>query len=151
MPGSALALVDRINAARAAPVLTGEVLPRADRGARARSWLDFSSMLETFSVAGSRYVATVGSGSRTEERIETNFRGLAEAAYKRHGPIFACCATRQQAFSEARFMYRQLRDGRPGDLFSKKTLDILRRPWRGATTGDLLSRMILDADLAGNA
>ena len=42
-------------------------------------------------------------------------------------------------------------NGRPGDLFGSRELEILERPWVGGTTGDLLSRMILDADFAGNS
>jgi phage portal protein BeeE len=150
MPG----VLDRIADARPArrpPALAGEVLPRG------RSWLDYASILESYSFGGNSYTAIVGSGgNQTEERIEANFRGLVEGAYKRHGPVFACMVVRMLAFAEARFMYRQLRSGRPGDLFSMRQdnggdLDILRRPWRGGTTGDLLTRMILDADVAGNA
>ncbi|HUR74442.1 MAG TPA: phage portal protein [Sporichthya sp.] len=54
-------------------------------------------------------------------------------------------------FSEARFQFRRIRGGRPGDLFGTAALAPLERPWTGATTGDLLARMIQDADLAGNS
>src|SRR5262245_62858698 len=53
-------------------------------------------------------------------------------------------------FSQARFSFRQIRRGKPGDLFSLPQLDILARPWTNATTADLLARAIQDADLAGN-
>lgn len=85
------------------------------------------------------------------EEIDSSFRGWVEGAYKRNGVVFACIALRARVFSEARFRYQQLRGGRPGDLFGTPDLDILETPWTNATTGDLLARMLLDADLAGNA
>jgi hypothetical protein len=59
--------------------------------------------------------------------------------------------TRLMVFSEIRFAWQRLRAGRPGDLFSTAELGSLERPWPGGVTGDMLSRLILDADLAGNA
>jgi hypothetical protein len=85
-----------------------------------------------------------------EEIIPDSFEGYVKYAFKASGPVFACELIRLQVFSEARFMYRQLNGGRPGDLFSTPSLNILRKPWPGATTGDLLSRSLLHADLAGN-
>jgi hypothetical protein len=58
---------------------------------------------------------------------------------------------RLNVFSEARFIWQQLRSGRPGDLFGTPELGLLETPWMGGTTGDLLTRVLLDADLAGNA
>lgn len=40
--------------------------------------------------------------------------------------------------------------GRPGDLFGNDDLKVLEKPWPGGTTGELLQRMLQDADLAGN-
>jgi phage portal protein BeeE len=85
------------------------------------------------------------------EDIDASFQGWVEGAYKRNGVVFACIAVRLRTFSEARFQYQQLRGGRPGDLFGTPDLDILETPWTNATTGDLLARMLLDADLSGNA
>lgn len=84
------------------------------------------------------------------EDIEVNFRGLVAGALKASGPVFAVELVRMSLFSEARFMWRELSDGRPGNLFYSDELDVFRRPWPNATTGDLLSRAILDADIAGN-
>jgi phage portal protein BeeE len=94
-----------------------------------------------------------GSSSLTAERetIENDFAGYIEGVYKRSGPVFALMAVRQMVFSEARFQFRRLRNGRPGDLFGTQALGLLERPWEGGTTGDLLGRMLQDADLAGNA
>lgn len=85
------------------------------------------------------------------EEIGRDYAGLVQGAYFANGIVYACMLARASLFSEARFVYRQLRSGRPGDLFSKPALDILTRPWPGGTTGDLLARAIQDVDLAGNS
>ncbi|MGR6922565.1 phage portal protein [[Actinomadura] parvosata] len=89
--------------------------------------------------------------SSNREQIETDFDGYVQRIYKQSGPVAALMFVRQMVFSEARFQFRRLANGRPGDLFGTKALAILERPWTGGTTGDLLSRMIQDADLSGNA
>jgi phage portal protein BeeE len=50
-----------------------------------------------------------------------------------------------------RFRYQRLRDGKPSDMFGTLDLRMLETPAPGETTQDLLSRMIQDSDLAGNA
>lgn len=84
------------------------------------------------------------------ERIENDFEGYVEGAYKADGIVFACILARQLAFSEARFQWRQLRNGRPGDLFGNAELGLLEEPWPGGTTGELLARMEGISSLAGN-
>ncbi len=81
--------------------------------------------------------------------VSGDFTGL-DAIYKSNGIVFACMLARQSLFSEARFQFRQLRNGVPGDLFGTQELEILEKPWTNATTGDLLSIAIAHADLAGN-
>jgi phage portal protein BeeE len=87
----------------------------------------------------------------TKEEIESDFAGLGAGTLKANPVVFACMQARSSLFSEARFMYRQLRSGTPGELFSLADLEILRHPWPGGTTGDLLARTMQDNDLAGNA
>lgn len=84
------------------------------------------------------------------ESIENSFAGYVRGAYKSNGVIFACMLARLLQFTEARFMFRRIVEGRPQDLFSNNSLRILQTPWPGATTGDLLGRAIQDADLSGN-
>lgn len=84
------------------------------------------------------------------ERIENDFEGYVEGAYKRDGIVFACILTRHLIFSEARFQWRQFRNGRPGPLFGSPELALLEQPWPNGTTGDLLTRMEVDLSLAGN-
>lgn len=90
-------------------------------------------------------------GPSDRERIENDFPGYVEGAYKRNGAVFACLAARQMVFCEARFLWTRFSNGRRGDLFFGTELEILETPWPGGTTGDLLAHMIQDADLAGNA
>lgn len=65
--------------------------------------------------------------------------------------VTACLLTRADHFCEARFQWRRLRNGRPGPLFGDGNLAPIETPWPNGTTGDLLARMIQDADLAGSA
>jgi phage portal protein BeeE len=103
-----------------------------------------------FSFGGTPYMVQGGTPSQGAEKIENNFRGYIDGIYKANGVVFACIAARQLLFSEARFQFRRLRNGRPGDLFGNQELELLERPWENGTTGDLLTRAILDVDLAGN-
>lgn len=84
------------------------------------------------------------------ERIENDFEGYVEGAYKSDGIVFACVLTRQLVFSEARFQWREFRSGRPGPLFGSPELALLENPWPNGTTGELLTRMEVDLSLAGN-
>jgi hypothetical protein len=84
------------------------------------------------------------------EPIGHNFAGYVQHGLKSNGIIFALEQKRLQVFTQARFQYQRMRGGRPGDLFGDASLSILERPWMGGTTGDMLARMVLDADFAGN-
>lgn len=121
---------------------------RGRRSAAAKSW----SEPNFWDLDRLRYpFLSSSSMSSNREQIETDFEGYVQRIYKSDGPVFALMLVRQLVFSEARFQFRRLNRGRPGDLFGDKALAILEQPWTNGTTGDLLSRMIQDADLAGNA
>jgi len=111
-----------------------------------QQWLDY------FTFSGHQYPYIQGSSTLGEkqEEPEATFAGYVQGAYQSNGVIFACMLVRLLLFSEARFQFRQRRSGRPGDLFGTEALAPLEQPWRNATTGDLLTRAIQDADLAGN-
>lgn len=67
-------------------------------------------------------------------------------------PAFASQMFRAMVLSQARFTFRNNRLSRtPGRLFGSQALIPLERPWRNATTGELLARMEWHAGLAGNA
>jgi hypothetical protein len=84
------------------------------------------------------------------ESIGTDFAGLINGAYKANGIVFAVELARRSLFMQARFQYRQLRSGRPGDYFGNASLGLLENPWPNGTTGDLLGRMIDYADFGGD-
>jgi hypothetical protein len=83
------------------------------------------------------------------EEIQHSFEGYVSQAYKAGGPVFAVIRVRQMIFAEARFQWREFRNGRPGNLFGSAELGLLEQPWPGGTTGELLARMIVTADLGG--
>ena len=113
--------------------------------------LSFQDWVNMFQFGGIPYgvMQTGGTPGQDGERIEGNFRGYVEGAYKSNGVVFACMLARMLLFAEARFQFQQMRFGRPGDLFGTRDLELLEEPWSGATTGDLLSRMIQDVRLGG--
>ncbi|WP_433445657.1 phage portal protein [Nonomuraea sp. CA-141351] len=86
-----------------------------------------------------------------EKPTPAEFLALAQNVLKRNGAISALMFVRQSVFSEARFTFRRLHEAGPGELSTGGDLAALERPWPGATTQDLLSRMIQDSDLAGNS
>ena len=120
--------------------------------ARSTSPLALDDWVNYFAYDGTYYPFTYSQTLRgNKEDIDSSYSSLVGQAYKSNGVVFACMLARQLLFSEARFQYRQLRSGRPGELFGNADLRVLEQPWPGGTTGDLLTRIIQDADLAGNA
>ena len=89
-------------------------------------------------------------GAYQTEQIDSDFSGYVNDAYKANGIIFACQMARMLIFSEMRFQYQKMDEGRPGDLFDDPDLEIFRHPWPNGTTGELLDRAIQDTDFAGN-
>lgn len=84
------------------------------------------------------------------ETIGTSFPAYASGGLYNNAIVFSCMAARQLPFSQVRFRYQRLRDGKPSDMFGSPALQLLETPGPGETTQTLLSRMIQDADLAGN-
>jgi phage portal protein BeeE len=84
------------------------------------------------------------------EEIDGGFAGLVSGAYQNNGVVFACIVARMLIFRQARFQFQQMRGGQPGDLFGTPDLAILETPEPSMTTGDLMARALVDADLAGN-
>jgi hypothetical protein len=118
-------------------------IERADPFISLQEW---AGMLTQFAYQGSQYTIV----GQSQEEIAPNYSGIAQLAYKTDPVVFACVTLRQLLLSEARFCFRERRNGRPGNLFTNAALAPLEQPWPGATTGDLISRMELDASLAGN-
>jgi phage portal protein BeeE len=88
-------------------------------------------------------------GGEVEQFMET-FASYSNA-FATNSIIFSCELTRMLLFSTIRFQFQALNKGRPSELFSKPELSLLETPWPGGTTQDLLTSMLMDADLAGNA
>jgi hypothetical protein len=120
-------------------------------GTRADPALSFQNWVDMLSYNGHLYQLGMSQTLRgDEEEIGRDFTGFVQSAYQSNGIVFACVVARMLLFSEARFQFRQLKNGRPGALFGTAALAKLETPWDGGTTGDLLSRMEQDVSLAGN-
>ena len=118
-----------------------------------RNTMPWSDYLNYFSYGGHSYplgFSQTLTGAK-QEIADGTFGSFTSLGYRGNGVIFACMLARLALFSEARFQFRRMEAGRPGDLFGTGQLSVLEKPWYGGTTGDLLARMITDADLAGNA
>jgi hypothetical protein len=110
---------------------------------------DWVSLLTQFSFNGVQYTVP----TTTQEELGEHYGLVARSAYKGSGVVYACILSRMQLFSEARMCFRELNQGRPGELsYTPQTyLEPLVEPWPGGTTGDLLARLELYNSLAGNA
>lgn len=97
-----------------------------------------------------RPLFNVGSLLGDREKIENDFEAYAQHCLKSNGVVFGCMQLRMLVFSEARFLWRQYRNGRPSQLFGDQALSLLERPWPGGTTGELLGHMDQDVGLGGN-
>ncbi len=106
--------------------------------------------LGMFGFGGLNYALSGTSVSADTEAIENSFIGYINGLYKTNGIVFACMEARRSLFTECRFQFQKIKNGRPLDLFGTRELDILETPWPNGTTGELLSRAIQDVDLAGN-
>jgi phage portal protein BeeE len=84
------------------------------------------------------------------EAIPQTFAGFAHAQ-RTNGVVFAVMLVRMSVFSAVRFQFQRLNGGRPSEMFGTPDLAVLEEPWTGGTTQDLLTRIIQDADLAGNS
>lgn len=76
--------------------------------------------------------------------------------YSGNAVVFGAILARLSLFSEATFAFRDLSDKHLSGAFQldgrrNTALRKLESPWPNGTTGELLGRMIQDADLAGNA
>jgi phage portal protein BeeE len=111
-----------------------------------------SWMLDSYIPPGSPFQPgyTTSYGHQPAEPIGDNFADYVTGGLAGNGVVWAIERVRLALFSEARFQFQRFDKGRPGNLFGGPELALLEQPWDGGTTGDLLARMILDADLAGN-
>lgn len=141
-----MGLTDRLNR------LALDYLRPARSAAYPYSMDDYLSWVST---AGAMFpMYGMGKGTLTqpnEEPPDGSYEFIVRSAYRANGAVFAVQLARLMLFKEVRFLYQRIRDGVPGDLFGGRELAVLEQPWPGATTGDLLGRMLLDADLGGTS
>jgi phage portal protein BeeE len=90
-------------------------------------------------------------GSRAAEIVQS-LPGYM-AALRACPPAFAAQLVRALVISQARFTFRNppWHPRTPRRTFGNGALRVLEKPWRNATTGELLGRMEWHAGLAGNA
>ncbi len=113
--------------------------------------LSFEQWLQWMTFQGKHYPLMGGGWSgRSQEEPDPSFEGYVQSIYRANGVVFACITARMLLFAEARLLWRELERGRPGDLFWTPDLEVLEQPWPNGTMGDLLSRALQDADIAGN-
>jgi hypothetical protein len=87
----------------------------------------------------------------SQQGYQVGTGGSNGGAYSGNSVVFGCELRRLNVFSEARWQYQQLLNGRPGDLFGTPALSVFEEPWPGASTRDLLVRVELDAATSGNS
>lgn len=113
---------------------------------------DWAQMMANyFSFNGNSYPITgfTYAGSN-KETVPNDFESYTLQAYKGDSIVFSAMWARALLFSEMRFTYQHLDDGRPGDFFHDPGLRLLEEPWPNGTTGEFNIRALQDADLAGN-
>lgn len=128
------------------------LLQRLLRGASEQrySFQEFIDDKSSFSFGGMTYPLGWAPTAGNVEQIENSYAGYVQAAYKANGVVFAVALARHTLFTEARFQWQRIDNGRPGDLFGSPELAILEQPWPNGTTGELLARMDQDVTLGGN-
>ena len=130
-----------------------KLFARREPAARDYSFDWYLQQMATWKTGGNTYVQpfqTTIPGQKAAPIAHT-FIDYVNGGYKGNGVVFGLSSVRMRVFSEARFQFQRMRNGRPGDLFGTEELSLLEHPWPGGTTGDLLSAMILRSDFAGNA
>lgn len=124
---------------------------RSPAPAEKRSGLSFEEWANYFSYNGLTYpLSGTGSLQNKAEEVPPTFAGYADVLAKGNPIVGSLIDIRAKAFSEARFKFRELNEGRAGKLFGTPDLAILEEPSPGTTTGWLLTRALQDVDLSGN-
>lgn len=106
--------------------------------------------------ASAAAVLTTTYGSAGQEAILPQLASFTRSAYRDNGIVFGAILARLMLFSEATFVFQDRADGHlfganETDNRRSTALRKLENPWPNGSTGELLARMIQDADIAGNA
>lgn len=114
---------------------------------------DWAQMMANFfTFNGEQYPISSGYGmaQSNKEQAPNDFESYVTSAYKGNAIVFACMMRRSLVFSEMSFCYQQRSKGKTVNTFGSGALSVLETPWTNGTTGELLTRALQDADLAGN-
>jgi len=101
-----------------------------------------------YDASGAASILSFTYGSPDTEKLLPTFQSYASDGYSSNAVIFAVILARLMLFSEAEFQFQRRADKA---LFGNQDLSILENPWPNGTTGELLARMIQDADIGGNS
>jgi hypothetical protein len=118
---------------------------------RSNDPLTFDEWANWFTYLGQSYpmgLSTSMTGNK--ETIGSGASGLVNYAFAGNAVVFACMAVRMRVFTEARLAYQKFNRGRPAELWGNDGLAVFETPWPNGTTGDLLARNLLYADVLGN-
>jgi len=101
-------------------------------------------------------VLTTTYGMNGNEAILPSLVYAATEAYMGNSVVYGAILARISLFSETTFCFRNLKDKSLSGSFEldgrrNTALRKLENPWPNGSTGELLARMMQDADLAGNA
>lgn len=120
-----------------------------------RSWLSSRFSAPGIEPSGAA-VFTTTYGLNGNEQILPSLVAASREAYCGNSVVFGAILARISLFSETTFCFRNLKDKSLSGSFEadgrKNTaLRKLEIPWANGSTGELLARMMQDADIAGNA
>lgn len=110
---------------------------------------DYLEKLASYSFGGQSYTLPVNTtyGTASQEPIGNDFLAYVQLAYKRNGIVFAAITARALLFSQVEFCFRRrLKD----EIWTSDLLRPLQEPGLNQTQSELLTRMEVDASLAGN-
>jgi HK97 family phage portal protein len=82
------------------------------------------------------------------ESVMASFYDYVANGYADNSIVFAIVSKRAALFSEAEFKWQRLADK---SIYGTPSLALLEKPWPGATTGELLTRIEQHGSLAGNS
>jgi phage portal protein BeeE len=120
-----------------------------------RSWFSKRFSAPGIEPSGASVITTTY-GMDGNEQILPSLVEASREAYVGNSVVFGAVLARAALFSEGTFCFRNLRDKSLSGSFEpdgrrNTALRKLESPWPNGSTGELLVRMMQDADIAGNA
>jgi hypothetical protein len=125
--------------------MLGKLLRTKQREGLSLTWDEYAQFFKY----GNTFHPLTTYGTERDDPPQT-FGGFSDVLHAASPAVYRCCSVRQMIFSEARFRWREVRDGHVGDLSSSEALSLLEKPEPNKTTTDLLSTSLTFADLGGN-